>query len=77
MHALWFLMCSHDVLLVIHALVTIPLLVLCFVVKDKKVPVSEDVGAPVEMEEDNKKRHLNVVFIGHVGRLICFTILPN
>ncbi|KAG6750988.1 hypothetical protein POTOM_045505 [Populus tomentosa] len=35
-------------------------------VKDKEVPVSEDVGAPVEMEEDNKKRHLNVVFIGHV-----------
>ncbi|KAL9379649.1 hypothetical protein Peur_028131 [Populus x canadensis] len=35
-------------------------------VKDKQVPVSEDVGAPVEMEEDNKKRHLNVVFIGHV-----------
>jgi hypothetical protein len=58
-------------------LVTIPLLVFCFVVKDKEVPVSEDVGAPVEMEEDNKKRHSNVVFIGHVGRLICFTILPN
>ncbi|KAJ6976162.1 eukaryotic peptide chain release factor GTP-binding subunit ERF3A-like isoform X2 [Populus alba x Populus x berolinensis] len=35
-------------------------------VKDKEVHVSEDVGAPVEMEEDNKKRHLNVVFIGHV-----------
>ncbi|XP_011012446.1 PREDICTED: eukaryotic peptide chain release factor GTP-binding subunit ERF3A-like isoform X2 [Populus euphratica] len=35
-------------------------------VEDKEVQVSEDVGAPVEMEEDNKKRHLNVVFIGHV-----------
>ncbi|KAJ6433758.1 hypothetical protein OIU84_017459 [Salix udensis] len=35
-------------------------------VKDKEVPVPEEVEASVEMEEDNKKRHLNVVFIGHV-----------
>ncbi|KAB5512421.1 hypothetical protein DKX38_029449 [Salix brachista] len=34
-------------------------------VKDK-VPAPEDVEALVEMEQDNKKRHLNVVFIGHV-----------
>uniref|UniRef100_A0A6N2LWR9 Tr-type G domain-containing protein n=1 Tax=Salix viminalis TaxID=40686 RepID=A0A6N2LWR9_SALVM len=35
-------------------------------VKDKEVPAPEDVEALVEMEQDNKKRHLNVVFIGHV-----------
>ncbi|KAJ6360511.1 hypothetical protein OIU77_004512 [Salix suchowensis] len=35
-------------------------------VKDKEIPVPEEVEASVEMEEDNKKRHLNVVFIGHV-----------
>lgn len=70
-------MYAHDILLVINALVTIPLLVFCFVVKDKEVPVPEEVGDSVEMEEDNKKRHLNVVFIGHVGRLILYTIVPN
>ncbi|KAG6738645.1 hypothetical protein POTOM_058265 [Populus tomentosa] len=35
-------------------------------VKDKEVPAPEDVEAVVEMEQYNKKRHLNVVFIGHV-----------
>ncbi|KAJ6744609.1 TRANSLATION FACTOR [Salix purpurea] len=35
-------------------------------VKDKEVPAPEDVEALVEVEQDNKKRHLNVVFIGHV-----------
>jgi peptide chain release factor subunit 3 len=46
-------------------------------VKDKEVPAPEDVEAVVEMEQYNKKRHLNVVFIGHVGRSICFTIFPK
>lgn len=53
------------------------LLTFCFVVKDKEVPAPEDVEAVVEMEQYNKKRHLNVVFIGHVGRSICFTIFPK
>ncbi|XP_043813346.1 eukaryotic peptide chain release factor GTP-binding subunit isoform X6 [Manihot esculenta] len=35
-------------------------------VKDKAVSAPGDVETPDEMEEDNKKRHLNVVFIGHV-----------
>lgn len=53
------------------------LLIFCFVVKDKEVPAPEDVEALVEMEQDNKKRHLNVVFIGHVGRSIYFTSFPK
>lgn len=39
------------------------------VVKDKDVPSVEE--EEDEMEE-NKKRHLNAVFIGHVGELMNF-----
>ncbi|XP_057995155.1 uncharacterized protein LOC110639734 isoform X2 [Hevea brasiliensis] len=35
-------------------------------VKDKEVSALVDVETPDEMEEDNRKRHLNVVSIGHV-----------
>lgn len=45
---------------------------LVVIAKDKELSAPVDVEAPDEMEEDNKKRHLNVVFIGHVGRFICF-----
>jgi hypothetical protein len=34
-------------------------------VKDKEIPSGQD-----EEEEQMKKRHLNVVFIGHVGKLM-------
>lgn len=50
---------------------------LLLTVKDKAVSAPGDVETPDEMEEDNKKRHLNVVFIGHVGRLIYYMILPS
>ena len=42
-----------------------------FVVKDKEIP-------PVQEEDDEaemmKKRHLNVVFIGHVGKLMNYKV---
>lgn len=34
--------------------------------KEKEKTASEDIE---DVKEANKKRHLNVVFIGHVGRL--------
>lgn len=40
-------------------------------VKDKKVSASDE-RAAAEEKELSKKRHLNVVFIGHVGRFIHF-----
>lgn len=39
-----------------------------FVVKDKEISAPQDVE--LEEAEVTKKRHLNVVFIGHVGELI-------
>lgn len=43
------------------------MLVTFHVVKDKEIPSVEE--EEDELETD-KKRHLNVVFIGHVGKLI-------
>jgi hypothetical protein len=40
-------------------------------VKDKEISASDK---PVVEKELPKKRHLNVVFIGHVGRLIHFIV---
>lgn len=44
-------------------------------VKDKKVSASDNRAA--EEKELSKKRHLNVVFIGHVGRFIHFMAVLN
>lgn len=41
-------------------------------VKDKEISASDN--KPVVEKEVCKKRHLNVVFIGHVGRLIHFMV---
>lgn len=40
-----------------------------FLVKHKEVSAVEDAESQQETEGNNK-RHLNVVFIGHVGRLM-------
>lgn len=40
-----------------------------FAVKEKEIHVREGERDEVEL---NKKRHLNVVFIGHVGKLLLF-----
>jgi hypothetical protein len=41
-------------------------------VKDKEISASDK--KPVVEKEVSKKRHLNVVFIGHVGRLMHFMV---
>lgn len=44
------------------------------VVKEKDVSAAEDIQSHEEME-GTKKRHLNVVFIGHVGMLVSIIII--
>lgn len=42
--------------------------------KDMEVAAVDDAEVSDEMETE-KKRHLNVVFIGHVGRYSCLMVL--
>ncbi|GKV46136.1 hypothetical protein SLEP1_g53143 [Rubroshorea leprosula] len=44
--------------------------------KDEEAPALEDAEVLDEVEE-NKKRHLNVVFIGHVGRCMAYLMDSN
>lgn len=39
-----------------------------FAVKEKEVAPPQEVQVDDDEDESSKKRHLNVVFIGHVGK---------